>query len=121
MAMICFCTHSARGRKYEGDEDDFAQLAGGGTVWQRMQCRSKGSFGWCRLKLRKVGIGIGWSWPVDQFPPTLLHSTILTSDPCQGDGVGEGFHPFCFSGADWQGSRRLLECGLCRERHRGRL
>lgn len=76
MAMICLYTLCARCRKYAGDEDDFTQRAGGGTVWQRMQCRSKGSFGWCGVMLRKVGIGIGWSWVlglwINSPPPNYI-------------------------------------------------
>lgn len=80
-----------------------------------------------QLKVRSAGVELASAsdglWSVDQFPPTLLHSTILTSDPCQGDGMVwvKDFIHSVLAGADWQGSRRLLECGLCRERHRGRL
>lgn len=103
MAMICF-GHTLRAVG-STKVTRTTLLSGQVAVLYGRECNAavKVSFGWCRVKLRKVGIGIGWSWSVDQFPPTLLHSTILTSEPRQGDGVVKDFFHSVLAGQTGQG------------------
>ena len=76
---------------YKGRELMYSAAGGGIAENAKSQFVS---FGRCRVKLRKVGIGIGWSglWINS---PTKPHSTILTNEGAvRWCGQGSFFHSF---------------------------